>query len=246
MKMVFSTGRVMNRTPPIRGALLASVAITVAIYAVPFGRTMGYPFVLLSTFVHEMGHGIATLLMGGNFHAFELFQDASGVAHTSGHFGRFAQGFVAAGGLVGPAIGAAICFIAARSPKTAQITLATLGFLGVACDVLVVRNLFGVFFVGALAAMCLWVAFKSSLWMSQTVLLLFGVQLSLSVFSRADYLFTQVAQTSMGPMPSDVEQMAQAWFLPYWVWGAMCGLFSVACLAIGIRPSFSKSHSSTQ
>jgi hypothetical protein len=55
----------------------------------------------------------------------------------------------------------------------------------------------------------------------------------LSVFSRGDYLFTDVARTQNGAMPSDVANMANALFLPYWFWGAACGLFSVAMLALG-------------
>ena len=45
--------------------------------------------------------------------------------------------------------------------------------------------------------------------LSQTVVLLLAVQLALSVFSRSDYLFTSMALTACGPMPSDVAVMAE-------------------------------------
>jgi len=55
------------------------------------------------------------------------------------------------------------------------------------------------------------------------------------VFSRGDYLFTPVAQTSAGNFQSDVSNMAAALFLPYWFWGAACGAISVLALCIGLR-----------
>jgi len=39
-------------------------------------------------------------------------------------------------------------------------------------------------------------------------------------------------------MPSDVAQMAENLFLPYWFWGAVCGLFAVAVLVLGLRAFF--------
>jgi hypothetical protein len=70
---------------------------------------------------------------------------------------------------------------------------------------------------------------------SQLIVLFVGVQLALSVFSRSDYLFTSVAITATGNAPSDVARMADALFLPYWLWGLLCGGFSVWVLWRGIR-----------
>ena len=100
-------------------------------------------------------------------------------------------------------------------------------------DLLLVRSFFGWFFVLGLALVALAVAWKAPDWGSQLALSFLSVQLALSVFSRGDYLFTDVAQTQDGAKPSDVANMASALFLPYWFWGAICGLFSVAMLALG-------------
>ena len=69
-------------------------------------------------------------------------------------------------------------------------------------------------FTLVLAAVFLLIAVRAPTF-SQTALLLLAVQLALSVFSRGDYLFTNVALTSAGPMPSDVAVMSDALFLPY-------------------------------
>ena len=42
--------------------LLGSILLTVLLfYVIPYGRTIGYPLILLSTLAHEMGHGIAAI-----------------------------------------------------------------------------------------------------------------------------------------------------------------------------------------
>src|SRR5690606_32428044 len=50
-----------------KAALVWSIVLTVALYLVPFGQLIGYPLVLLSTLVHEVGHGLAAVLVGGTF-----------------------------------------------------------------------------------------------------------------------------------------------------------------------------------
>ena len=98
----------------------------------------------------------------------------------------------------------------------------------------VVRSVFGAVFVLALILICFGIAFRGREEWCQLVLVFFAVQLALSVFSRGDYLFTPVARTAEGNMPSDVGQMADALWLPYWFWGLVCGAFSVAVLVVAL------------
>jgi hypothetical protein len=70
------------------------------------------------------------------------------------------------------------------------------------------------------------------------VLLFVAVQLALSVFSRGDYLFMTEATTPAGSFPSDVANMARALGGPYWLWGLICGGFSVVSLVVGIWAFF--------
>lgn len=213
--------------------LLVSVAATILFWAVPYGRYVGYPLMLLSTLVHELGHGVAGVLVGGSFESFEMWSNGSGVAHVTGYDGRVARAIVSAGGLVGPACAAALGFFMARGERRSRGMLLTLGVLLLLADVLIVRSLFGLFFVTAFALTLLWVGTRASGWGSQLTLLFLSIQLSLSVFSRGDYLFTDKAHTGGGVFPSDVANMASALLLPYWFWGALCGAFSVTVLAIG-------------
>ena len=211
--------------------LMSSVALTMLLYVIPYGNTIGYPLILLSTLAHEMGHGLAAVLVGGDFHKFYLHADASGVAYTSTN-GNLAGAFVSAGGLVGPAIVGALFFAMAHRAKALFFVL---GLGLVLAEIFVVRNLFGLTFVGGVALIFLWLASSAGKGVQQIAAYFVGIQLALSVFSRGDYLFTPTAQTSSGSMPSDVAHIAEALLLPYWVWGGLCGAFSLFCLVIGIR-----------
>ncbi|MCO4746081.1 MAG: M50 family metallopeptidase [Proteobacteria bacterium] len=227
-----------------RRALLISIGLTVALYALPYAvpqaSMLAWPLVLVSTLAHELGHGIAALLAGCQFDQLVMYGDASGVARWSGSPGRLARAFISAGGLIGPAVVAGGLFAAARSPRVARHAAGVLGVVLIAVDLLFVRNLFGIFFVALLGIGLLALWAKASGEVARTTLVFVAVQLSLSVFSRGDYLFTPVARTAEGDMPSDVAHMAAALILPYWVWGGFVGLLSIAVLYWGIRIYLSK------
>lgn len=218
-----------------RWFFILSVVVTLALYLIPFGRTFAYPFLMLSTFAHEMGHGLTALAVGANFKAFYMWGDGSGVAYINGYGTRVNQAIIAAGGLMGPALLAAVAFLTAKKESVARFSLTVLGSLLIVSEFLFVRNMFGWIFVGVVAAFFLWLGQQSRGWLAQGTLVFVGLQLALSVFSRSDYLFTATARTDQGLMPSDVAQIADALFLPYWFWGGICGLLSVLILFSGLK-----------
>jgi hypothetical protein len=214
-----------------------SLLVTAVLYAVPFGRTLAWPLVLLSTLAHELGHGLAAALLGGRFEALRIYRDASGVATWSGDFGRVAVALVAGAGLVGPALAAFFLLVFGRTPRGAKAMLACVGTALLIVALLVARNPFGFAFIMIVALSLLVLASRSDR-AAQMVVVLIAVQLALAVFSRSDYLFTRTALTASGPAPSDVSVMASALFLPYWFWGALCGGLSLLLLAAGARRFF--------
>lgn len=212
-----------------------STLITFGLYVIPFGSFVAYPLLMLSTMVHEMGHGLTALAVGGQFHSFQMWSNGSGVAQIGGYSNRFASALVSAGGLLGPACAAALGFMLSRKEALARLTFTLLGVFLVISEFLWVRNSFGWIFIGVLAGIYLWLAQQRNGWLAQAALVFFSLQLSLSVFSRADYLFTPVAHTAEGAMPSDVAQIANVLFLPYWFWGGVCAAFSGLVLLLGLR-----------
>ena len=213
--------------------LLACIAASLVLPHIPGGRWAWWPLMLLSTLVHELGHGLAAVAVGGNFVSLMMFADGSGVAATAHDGSRMARAVISAGGLVGPALVACGLFFLARTERRARMALAGLAGVLLLAVPLVVRNLFGVAYVCALSGLLAAAVRFGSAWVARFGLAFLAVQLSASVFSRGDYLFTAVARTGAGNMPSDVAQIAEAFLLPYWIWGGLCGLFSVSVLALG-------------
>ena len=220
--------------PRTRRALLIVAVLTAALYVIPFGRFVAWPLMLLSTVAHEMGHGLAAILAGGTFQSLEIWANGSGMARHTGTHGAMAVAFVAAGGLVGPALLAAVFFAFARRAPWARVMLLLFGVGAALSVVLVVNNSFGALFIASLSVITILVAVRFSSSTCQIALLFLAVQLSLSVFSRADYLFTKVANTGGGTIPSDVAQIARNLGGPYWLWGILVGGFSLLVLAVGI------------
>ena len=226
-----------------RTVFVASLLVTVILYAVPPLRVLAYPLLLLSTLVHEMGHGFAAVLAGGQFVSFELHGDGSGLARTAVTDSRVARAVVAAGGLVGPSIAAAVSFLVGRRAGPSRVFLIALSVSLLLALVFVVRNVFGALFIGGFALALGALALKAGSRASQIALVFLGTQLGLSVYSRGDYLFSATAATAAGNMPSDVALMSNALLLPYWFWGSMCGAISIGALIIGVRALWKKQAS---
>jgi hypothetical protein len=221
--------------------MIAAVVVTALLYVLPYGRYVAYPLLLISTYVHEMGHGLAAELVGGEFTSFVMHLDGSGMAELAGVSGRFANAFVAAGGLVGPAVVAALFFGLSSRSGPARFGLALFGAVALVSCVWVVRNGFGWLFVGLLGAICLLLANRASRDWVQFSLAFLAVQLALSVYSRSGYLFTDVVETPGGTTASDVALMAQALVLPYWFWGALCAAASAVVVVWGVGLFWRKS-----
>jgi hypothetical protein len=222
-------------------ALIGSVAITLAMFLIPSPEHTWWllaPFRWLHIYVHEFGHGVAALLVGGRFEKFEMWT-YSGVATITGvgtgASGNFAAAFVSAGGLCGPAVVGGLFLATGRRPGLARIALAAFGAFMAVSLVLWTRTPFGWGFGAAVAALSLLVAIGARPAHAQAVLVFLGVQLALSVYTGGGYLFTQYVTIQNGQYtPSDTQQMSQALFLPYWFWGIACAAFSALVLLGGL------------
>lgn len=214
-------------------ALAGAAALTLALYFIPQLESLARPLELLSTLVHELGHGLTALALGGELQRLAIWSDGSGQAEYSGAFGRLAFAATAAGGLLGPPLGALAMFLACRSARSARVALTAFTLLLLVALVLWVRNLFGLAFVASLCTLLGLLLWKGGRW-AQLVTAFLAMQLALSAFSRSDYLFTSRAETAGGTAPSDTAQIAHALFLPFWFWGALIALLSLAIVVVGL------------
>ncbi len=217
-----------------RRALLAAVVATVALYAVPGAENVARPLIWVATLAHELGHAAATTAVGGEVASVQVFADGSGVTTATTPTGRLRTAVVAAGGLIGPAVLAALLFVLGGRTRTARASSAVLGLALLATLPFALRGTLAVVVGAVVAAALLLSALRARPAVTQVLLVFLAVQLSLSVFSSGDYLFTDTAVTAAGARPSDSAQIAEALIGPYWLWGAVCGALSVLVLGVGL------------
>ncbi len=217
-----------------RTLLLLSIVAIVAIWQLPYGWQILYPLTLLATFAHEMGHGLAAMLVGAQFDQLLLNADGSGVAVWHGNPGRLATALVAAGGLVGPSIAGIGLLLVARSQRFARAVLAMLALLLMVSVLAWVRNAFGVVFLLSAAAVLALAAKVLPATMARFVLHLMAATLCLSWFTDLNYMFSAQATVNGMVRPSDSAVIAHALWLPYWFWGGVVACFSLVVAALGI------------
>lgn len=219
-------------TSAARWALVGSTLATLAIFLTPGLAFIAIPLMYLSTLVHEMGHGVGSLLSGGEWRDFYMYSDGSGVAHIrpDSHFG---VAFSCAAGLVGPAVVAAGFLALGLRPHLARLALLGAGLFFALALILWVRGGFGMTFTALVGGACIAVALIAPNEVARATLLFLATQLALSVYSRGDYLFEDYVDGQMTGgkrAPSDVQIMSDSIGMPYWFWGVTCAAFSAAVL----------------
>lgn len=222
-----------NAAPYIWLAALMSLALFAIDTWWPQFGWLARPFIWLGTLFHELGHGIAAILVGGELVQLAIFPDGSGLAVYHGVSSTFDRALVAAAGPLGAPIAGLLLFFSLGHRQAARLALAMLG-AGLAVAVLLwVRNAFALGFVAALVLWLAWVAWRGSEHAVYLLSAFMAVEMSLSAFTRMDYLFSAGAVTAAGPLPSDTAQIAQALGFSHVFWGAMLALVALGVVALG-------------
>ena len=222
--------------------LISITVITIALWQIPGGQWIIYPFTILGTWFHEMGHGLTALILGGDFIKLEILASGSGLAVHSGalFFGDIGRAMVAAGGPLGPTIAGA-CFIALSSnSKMTKVFLYILGFIMVISVVIWIRSLTGAIFITAFGLIILTIAIKFNDNVKSISLQILGVQACASVYLSFGYLFSAGANVGGNNYLSDTAVISGALFLPYWFWGGLIILLSIFLIFKSLKFALSK------
>ncbi|MFK7775340.1 MAG: M50 family metallopeptidase [Saprospiraceae bacterium] len=87
------------------------------------GRQILYPITLLVTFLHELGHGLGTIITGGKVLHINIESSGAGVTLSQGGW----KGVILMGGYIGSAVlGNILFYIGARKEKWAATTVTIL------------------------------------------------------------------------------------------------------------------------
>ncbi|MBX3272933.1 MAG: M50 family metallopeptidase [Sandaracinaceae bacterium] len=220
-------------SPRVAFVLVVVAALLVRMF-VPFGRELLYPLTLFATWVHEMGHGLSGLAVGGTFESLEVYWNASGLARGA-VAGGGPTALRAIGGLLAPPLVGAAILAFARGPRRASLVLWVLATAMAISVPIWVRSLTGFVVVPLLALAFGALAYKGSDAWRHLGAQLLGVTLGLDTISRIDYLFTGEVHVGGQDLPSDVAHVAAALGGHYLLWGALLALASLALVAAGVR-----------
>lgn len=103
-------------------ALLASTALSVVLWFVPYGEFLTYPFRLFVTFIHEGGHAIAALLTGNSVQSLSVAVNGSGETYTT-QGGLFSQMLIASAGYLGSMAFGALLLALIRNDVAPRVVL---------------------------------------------------------------------------------------------------------------------------
>jgi hypothetical protein len=198
-----------------RTAIVVAVAVYFAIsWFVPFGTTLLYPLTLFTTWVHEMGHGLTGLLMGGDFKELVIRGNGSGYAVTYASHG-WPEAIVCSAGLLTPPLLGSSILAFVHGPRRARLALGFLALALVVSLVMYVRSTAGLIampLVAVFLGYCAWQP-KYRVVIAQFLAVLLALDTVTDGFAYA-----LSSEASKGEK-SDVQLIANELGGPHWMWG---------------------------
>lgn len=215
------------------GRLFLAAVLVVFAPHLPFGNFLIYPFLILGTWFHEMGHGLTALALGQEFDRLLIFADGSGIAESriASDASPLVRAAIAAGGPVGPSFAGALLILASGRRRWWRAALLTLAGVIALSTLIWVRSLTGWIVLPLIAAGLAWLAWQAQGGLARFALQFLGMLAGLSMFLSWDYLFTESAVVGGQLILSDTGAIAASLLLPHWLWALL--LTGFAALTIG-------------
>ena len=225
------------KTPstPIIIAIAALSAILLPL--IPILNILDFPFRLLVTIVHELGHGIAALITGGDFRNFLISADGSGLAYTAGGW----RWVVIPAGYLSEAIFSAVLFRLGDNLKASRWAMGIIGISMMILSLIFGRP--GGFNIQAIAGSVLGIVFgvifgalflKLALQAGSTLITFFlhfiAIKAGLAAFSDLFVVIGFSLQTGNVPH-TDAQAMAELTHIPALIWGVLWVIIALAFIA---------------
>ncbi len=219
------------------GRLVAAGLVVVFLPALPFGNFLVYPFLILTTWFHEMGHGLAALAAGQQFERLMIFADGSGVAQSA--IARDAAPWVgvviAAGGPLGPSVVGALLILASARTRLWRPSLWLMAGAIFASVIAYVRSPVGYAVLPLVAAGLALIAWRGQAGLARFALQFLGLLGAMSCLRDFQYLFTRKAVINGEAMLSDTGQLAALTGLPHWLWAAVILVLSALMVGASLK-----------
>ncbi len=219
------------------GRLFLAVVIVLFLPALPGGTYLIYPFVILTTWFHEMGHGLTALAMGQDFVRLQIFANGSGVAESrlAGDVSPIVKAAIAAGGPLAPVIAGCTLILASAHRKAWRPALWLTAIIILTSVIVYVRSPTGYAVLPLVVLLLVGIAWRAPAGLTRLSIQFLGVLASLSMLRDFTYLFTEEAVIGGQRMLSDTGQIEEALLLPHWFWAGAILAFSAAMVLASLK-----------
>lgn len=223
------------------GRLALAVAIVIFLPALPFGTYLIYPFVILTTWFHEMGHGLTAILTGQEFQRLIIYANGSGVAESAlqPDVSRFTKAAIAAGGPLAPSFVGAGLILASAHRKLWRPSLVAMAVVIFASVIIYVRSEVGVAVLPLVGVLLVLIAWRAKDGFVRFSLQFLGVLAAMSMLRDFNYLFTEEAVIGGRRILSDTGAIEEALFLPHWFWAIAILLVSATMVVLSLKYALS-------
>ena len=210
------------------GRLLLAGLVVVMLPALPLGNYLIYPFVILTTWFHEMGHGLTAMATGQEFRQLMIFASGSGVAESrlAADSLPWVQAAIAAGGPLAPCVVGAALILASANPKLWRPALWLMAAAIFVSVIIWVRSPVGYAVLPLVGACLALIAWRAKPAFTRFALQFLGILAAMSMLRDFHYLFTREAVIEGRAVLSDTGQMAAVTGLPHWLRAAVILLVS--------------------
>lgn len=209
--------------------LWVAAALCLGVSLTPWGPIVLYPFTLFTTWIHECGHAIAAVLLGGTVASITIRSDTSGLTRSLMPASTIAQAIVASAGYLSASLVGCLLLTASRVDRRAKPILWAIAVFMLVTLALWIRNAFGVLAVAAWAVTLMLLggtrATRGAAGFAITIL---AIQVSLNAVFDIRVLFLVRG-------PSDATTMARLTGAPAWIWAAVWMGLSVFLLVSTLR-----------
>jgi len=215
------------------GRLMLAGLVVVLLPALPLGNYLIYPFMILTTWFHEMGHGLTALATGQEFRQLMIYPSGSGLAESrvAADAAPWVLAAIAAGGPLAPSLAGALLILASAHPRLWRPMLWLVVAAIFASVIIWVRSPVGYAVLPLVAACLALVAWRGKPGLARFTLQFLGILAAMSMLRDFGYLFTREAVIDGQLVLSDTGQIAAVLGLPHWVWAGL--ILAVSATMVG-------------
>lgn len=217
--------------------MLAAVFIMIAAWFMPYGRLIFYPLSLLGIWFHEMGHALATILVGGKFGGIQIFTNLSGInySYLPVNSGAAKLAFVSAIGPIMPSIFGSLLIISGRSKLLARYSLILLSVIMIIVAITsTVIYSDGMIIIGLLGIGIGYSTMKLDHEFLRLIVNVLGIEAVISIFSSFNYLTQSTASVGGKENLSDTQLLAQLTGINHLFWAFFITIFSSLIMILAI------------